>query len=264
MHVKRPGVFRRIRKLSPPLAALAIALFMARSVSAYVIVLKDGRQITAKGKPDIQGTKLVFYTPIGALQTIPVIEFDEKATAAANSEGTGDAYVLGAQPGKKEPAPLKRPSLSEYIKVNKKNEIPEPVRKTPNTAESAVSEPAGAARPGIAEAVVPASDASLDNTFARALETSGIRSPRISAIKNGVRVQAVTENEDQVFGALKAIARGLKEARSSGKPVERAEIFLSTSGGESAGHFEMTPDDAEALLNGKISPAKYFVANVTL
>ncbi len=35
-----------------------------------------------------------------------------------------------------------------------------------------------------------------------------------------------------------------------------------TSGGENAGKFDMSPDDADAILNGKITPAKYFVAAV--
>ena len=47
-----------------------------------------------------------------------------------------------------------------------------------------------------------------------------------------------------------------------GRAIEKVELYLATSSGENAGHFVMSPDEAESLLNGRISPAKYFIANV--
>jgi hypothetical protein len=105
-------------------------------------------------------------------------------------------------------------------------------------------------------------DPLLNDTFARALETSGIRGARFSAAPGGVKVVAVTDSEQQVFAALGAVARGLKESRAGGRNVTKVEVVLATASGEPAGRFEMTPDDAESLLNGKTSSPKYFVANV--
>ena len=253
------------------MAAFLLFGFATTPASAYVIYLKGGRTITAKDKPVIQGKNLVFYSPIGALQTVPASEYDERTTLDANKAGTGDAYVLGEAPNVVDPAPLKKPSLSQYIKVNKKTDIPEEPHVVPplpksDTGPNAAAATARSAAPGSALAApnVPTLDPQVDNVFSRALETSGIRGPRVLPINNGVRIQAVTENEDQVFGALKAIARGLKESRAGGHLMEKADIYLATAAGESAGHFEMTAEDADALLNGKITVAKYFVANVTL
>ena len=39
---------------------------------------------------------------------------------------------------------------------------------------------------------------------------------------------------------------------------------MTTSAGENAGKFVILPEDAEALLNGTVPPAKFFVAHVEL
>ena len=39
---------------------------------------------------------------------------------------------------------------------------------------------------------------------------------------------------------------------------------MATASGENDGKFLITPEDAEALLNGTTPPAKFFVANVQL
>jgi hypothetical protein len=276
MSENRCRVVRLVLRLGVAAAAFLLFALTTTPASAYVIYLKGGRQITAKDKPVIQGKNLVFYSPLGALQTVPASEYDERATIEANKGTTGDAYVLGESPNVVEPPALKKPSLSQYIKENKKSEIPEephvipPLPKSdPKTNLATATGPnskgtqthSGTA---LIAPTVPALDPQVDNVISRALETSGIRGPRVLPIQNGVRIQAVTENEDQVFGALKAIARGLKETRAGGRMIEKAEIYLATATGESAGHFEMTLEDADALLNGKITVAKYFVANVFL
>ena len=267
MSENRRRVVRRSVRTAAGAAAFFLFAFASTPASAYVIYLKGGRQIIAKDKPSVQGKNLVFYSPIGALQTVPISEYDEKSTIEANKAGTGDAYVLGESPNVVDPAPLKKPSLSQYIKVNKKTDIPEEPHVIPPLPKSSGDgATASSGKPGtqLAAPTVAALDPQVDNVFSRALETSGIRGPRVLPVHNGVRIQAVTENEDQVFGALKAIARGLKESRAAGHMMEKADIYLATAAGESAGHFEMTAEDADALLNGKITVAKYFVANVTL
>ncbi len=61
-----------------------------------------------------------------------------------------------------------------------------------------------------------------------------------------------------------ATARGLKDARSGGRNVDKVELTLATATRTSTPQrsFVMSTDDAEALLSGKTSAQKYFVANV--
>jgi hypothetical protein len=256
------------------LTAVAAALLVAGTAAAdYVIYTKDGARIVAREKPTVQGNRLLFRTPLGAPQSIASADVDEERTDKANKEGYGGAYLLSDAPEAKiiqSPAD-KKPSLSEYIRQNKKI-MKAPAEAGQGTPAEAPAAGAPGAAPGIAPGVVqymkgaePGGsplDLQATGTFMQAFEGVGLRGVRLSSAARGVRLQVVTDTEQQVFGAIAAAARGLKESRALGRPIERLEIYFLTSGGENAGRFEMSPDDADALLNGKVTPAKYFVAAV--
>jgi hypothetical protein len=248
------------------LVVAALGLVLASPLYAYVIVLKDGSKIIAKEKPTVQGDRLVFVTRIGTAQSLPISDLDKKATDETNKlVGNGDAIVVDTPDGKGAVQQMdgkRRPTLSEYIKTNRETNL---VMKESAAAQA----PRAAADAGVshaAEKAAAAGESSLDpatnDAFLRALEASGIRGPRLSGVAHGVRVQAVADTEQQVFAAIGACARGLKEARAAGKPLDKAELWLVTTNGQNAGKFEMAAEDADALLNGKIGAAKYFVANV--
>jgi hypothetical protein len=122
--------------------------------------------------------------------------------------------------------------------------------------------PARAPSAKAAEAPIAILDPVVNDAFMRALDGSNVRGVKLVTIPSALRVQAVTDNEQQVFLALMASARGLKESRAAGKLLEKAEVVLATANGEAAARFDVSPDDADALLNGRVSPAKYFVARV--
>ncbi len=249
------------------LALLAVCL-APRDSRAYVIFLKDGSRIEVRDKPVVQGKSWIFVIPSGNRQSIPISEVDEKKTDEFNKMGLGDSYLLSDDKRKiVQQADPKKPSLSEYIKANKKAEIKDrsPVTVAPETR----AKPADAARPASQAAQAPGNagggvpiDSIVSDAFTRALEGAGVRGARVSPAGRSLRVQAVTENEQQVFAAIGAAARGLKESRASGRELEKVELVLSTTSGENAGRFNITPGDADALLNGKISASKFFVSNV--
>lgn len=260
------------RRRATLLAAAAAALLVAGTAAAdYVIYTKDGARIVAREKPTVQGNRLLFRTPLGAPQSITTADVDEERTDKANKEGYGGAYLLSDGPEAKviqSPAD-KKPSLSEYIRQNKKiMKLPgEAGQGTPAEAPAPAAGAPGAA-PGAGVLLKGAEpggsplDLQATGTFMQAFEGVGLRGVRLGTVARGVRLQVVTDTEQQVFGAIAAAARGLKESRALGRPIERLEIYFVTSGGENAGKFDMSPDDADAILNGKITPAKYFVAAV--
>ena len=259
----------RLRRLLPPLLVLA-CFTGAWKAEAYVIYLKDGSRLIARERPVAQGANYVFLSTSGNRQMIPVSEVDEKKTEAHNSAGYGDSYIMTDAPDQKGPeAPVSNRSLSDVIR-NKKITIrdsavpgraaPEdlaPVRPTPVPAKGSLVKIGGQA-----QAASQNVDPQVNDAFTRALETAGVKRAQLVPAGGVLRVQAVVDSEQQVFAALGAVARGLKESRALGKSIERAEIVLSTSTAENAGRFMLTADDADALLNGKISAAKYFVASV--
>lgn len=261
------------RTLSLASLVLAGSFLAALPAPAYLIILKDGTRIEAAEKPVEQGRNLRFKDKLGAQKMIAIAEVDPAKTDAANKENYRDAYILGdPEPMKKSPeGGTKAPSLSEFIKQNKKAEIPLPTPASPLAANEP-SSARGSERPaqrGLDRAADPVPgnllDPGVQDAFLRAYQSASVRGARITQGGPGtIRVQAFTDGEAVVFGALVGTARGLKEARTTGKLVGQVELYMATSAGESAGKFVITPDEAESLLNGTITPAKFFVAHVEL
>lgn len=248
-------------------AAAALVFLPAARALAYVIVLKDGTRIVAREKPNVQGKSWVFVVPSGNRQSIPVSEVDMEKTEKVNASGTGDAYELdqNATTIQQTTDSSRKPSISEYIKTTKKTGIGPETGGAPAPADAAsqpASRPGGTIQEPSTASVVEGVDPAVSDAFVRAFAGASLRGARLTPMPKGVRVQAITDNEQQVFASLGAVARGLKEARALGKPLDRAEIVLGTSAGENAGKFLMNAEDADALLNGRTSAARYFVANV--
>ena len=248
-----------------PAALVLAALTALPAAATYIIYTKDGHRIEAQAKPVIQGRRVIYVTPLGTEQTIALDEWDQERSEKVDREGLGGAYVLDDPAGRRSSlaAPeSKKPSLSEYIKkhgrkLDADREEPRPglVSEREQRAPSASAGKAAEAPPVVLDPVV--SDA-----FMRALDGSNVKGVKLGTLPSALRVQAVTDTEQQVFLALMASARGLKEARAAGKPLERVEVVLATANGETAARFDVSPDDADALLNGRISPSKYFVTRV--
>ncbi len=258
------------RLLSRNVLLLVLLLVPAAPLFAdYVIYTRDGSRILARDKPVVQGKLLIFLTPLGTQQSIALTDWDQERTEKANEAGLGGAYVLDSPDTKtkviQNPTDQKKPSLSEYIRTHKKNDldVDKAAAESQNQSNRIIQTTKPAARP-TAAAEVPANllEPQVADVFSRAFDQVSLKGAKFVPIPSGVRVQAITENEQQIFGALTAAARGLKEARAYGRAVDRAEIWLATSTGEAAGRFVMSPEDADALLNNRITPAKYFVANV--
>jgi hypothetical protein len=247
-------------------SALVMAALSAPPAEAtYTIYTKDGQRIEAREKPVVQGRRLVYLTPLGTSQTIAIDEWDQARSEKANREGLGGAYVLD-DPANSHNSTLpnpeaKKPSLSEYIKKHGRTleaDRPEPRAGVTEAQPRAARAPAGKA----AEAPAVALDPVVNDAFMRALDGSNVKGVKLGTLPSALRVQAVTDNEQQVFLALMASARGLKESRAAGKLLDKVEVVLATANGEAAARFDVSPDDADALLNGRISPAKYFVTRV--
>jgi len=253
----------RIRKVVFALAAplLLPAVLLAAD---YTIYTKDGQRIPAREKPTVQGNRLLFRTPLGAQQSMALVDYDEERTLKANQEGLGGVYVLGDPASGVKVIPDntgKKPSLSDYIRQNKK------IMKSgsPETGGAAAEDP-GARLSAALKASEPGGGGPMDlqmmNAFVQAFEGAGLRGVRLTSIPQGVRLQVITETEQQIFAAIAAAGRGLKESRALGKALEKVDMYLATSAGESAGRFEISPEDAESLVTGRTTPPKFFVQHV--
>ena len=252
-------------------AAVLLALVLGLSGTAtatYIIYTKDGKRIEAQDKPVVQGKRLVYLTPLGTPQSIAIEDYDQDRSETVNKEGLGNAYLLDDPSGSRSSLPQpseKKPSLSDYIKQHGRKIEPD----RPETREgdivrdgSVQSGMRAAGRAAMAEAPAVVMDPQITEAFMRALDGSNVKGVKLTQIPSGIRIQATTETEQQVFLGLVACARGLKESRAAGKPLDKAELVFATSAGEAAARFDLSPDDAENLLNGRVPPARFFVSNV--
>ncbi len=263
-------MFRHTTTRAAAAALLALALGFAGTASAaYVIYTKDGKRIEARDKPVVQGKRLVYMSPLGTQQSMALDEWDQERSDKANKEGLGNAYLLDEPNGSRSSLPEpseKKPSLSEYIKQHGRKDMntERPAQRDGELVKMrpAEGESRAAARAAAAEAPTIIMDPQITEAFMRALDGSSVKGVKLTQIPSGIRIQATTESEQQVFLGLVACARGLKESRAAGKPLDKAELVFATSTGESAARFDLSPNDAENLLNGRVTPARFFISNV--
>jgi hypothetical protein len=257
-----------VARAAAPLLALALG-WAGTATATYVIFTKDGKRIEAQEKPVLKGKRLTFLTPLGSPQSIAVDEFDQERSDKMNKEGLGNAYLLDDPTGQRSSLPnpeAKKPSLSEYIKQHGKKDMDssrdskqgELVKQRPVESEMRATARAAIA----AEPPLIVMDPQITEAFMRAMDGSSVKGVKLTQIPSGVRVTATTETEQQVFLALVACARGLKESRAAGKPLDKAEVAFTTSTGETAARFDLSPNDADNLLTGRVTPSRFFVSHV--
>lgn len=249
------------------LSSGAGSLLAQSSATQYSIFLKDHKDpVFARKKPELRDGFYHFQDLAGNYQKIKASEVDEAKTKKVNEEGLGGTYTLPGQGVTLQTLPAPKPtgSMLGEIARQRRGEIKnpsavfDPAPPTPEAMER-FTQASTVKTPETGKSAVPSP---LNDAFMRALETAGVRNASLTPLPNGIKVQASTDTEQQVFSAIGAAARALKEVRTQGQSVDRVDLALTTSGGENAGRFLLTVDDAESLLNGKISAAKYFLASV--
>jgi hypothetical protein len=250
-------------------AALVLALafgWAGTAPASFIIFTKDGKRIEALEKPVVKGRIVTFLTPLGSPQSIALDEYDVERSEKVNKEGLGNAYSLNEPNGSRSALPNpeeKKPSLSEYIRQHgRKMDSTNPDARQGELMRTMRSEGERAIRAAAAEPPLIVMDPQITEAFMRAMDGSSVKGVKLTQIPSGVRVTATTETEQQVFLALVACARGLKESRAAGKPLDKAEVAFTTSGGDSAARFDLSPNDADNLLTGRVTPARFFVSNV--
>ncbi len=256
-HLGKGVLVLALASLASPLAAAEYSIYVKGSNTAII----------AKAKPTLKDGFYHFQDLAGNYQKLKQADVDESRTKKHNEEGLAGSYAIQGQ-GSLVTQPIVQPTpagpnLGEIAR-QRRGEIKDATAVF-NKETEPTPEPLERAAQIIAKATPDASapvNSPLVEAFIKTLETASIRSPKVSQIQNGMKIQANTDNEQQVFSAIGAVARGLKEQRALGKPVDRVDLSLNTSSGENAGRFIVTADDAETLLTGKMSVAKWFMANV--
>jgi hypothetical protein len=199
---------------------------------------------------------------------IPLVEIDVPRTDAANQSNLGTAMVI--EGGKAQNVPIQK------VEANRKATLQDLIRSrganNSGTAPPATAEPvrrqrddAGAAARTSVVGRSPLRDVDLAGTIRAFLFGRGISSVEVLQGNSERRpiLAYSTGTEGQVFKAIAASAVTLVHVRdkSPGK-VEAFEILCNAPNGGSAGHFVLTPAQAQELVSGQIEMPAFYVRNV--
>jgi hypothetical protein len=229
------------------------SLVAMQSFAAYIVVLRDGKQYKAKAKWTIVNGKALVQLDNGQSLTLDPALIDEAKSETTTKLGLGDVRMMNLDanmPAATGAKTSSNSSLGNQIKLRKLNQ--------PN---------AQAATPTTALPPPPPGDAintEVIMKFERAYENVGIFEHKLTPSgPHSIRAELTADSEDKVFNAISATSfLMMRNAGVTGAQVDMIELFMKTTNGGSAGRFQMTREDAQALDAKTISQQEYFVRKV--
>jgi len=236
--------------------AVAAALLLSASAAlAYVVKLKDGTLIFARTPYTVKGTKAIITLENGTVTQYDLDKIDVPGTEEYNEKYKGNVIAIDT-PNEKNlatPQPTAVPMVRLQDLIRQKKMAATKPLPTPNNPLTA----------GESGSTWGAVDRATQEAFAKFFDGAGISQYRLVNYRGALRLLTTANSEEAVFNALGAAARAVADLNGKGHDIN-LEVVLTTSGGETAGTFQMTPEQARLLVNGQVSAADYFVKNVIL
>jgi hypothetical protein len=245
-------------KKSLAIAAVA-ALVSANAFATYIVVLRNGQTYKAKAKPAVQNGKALVTLENGQTLALEGSLIDFEKSDQTTAAGLGGATIIAVQQPAPAPAAPQQSTLGSAFHI-KKNAggnaapVPAPAGSTPApAAPAAVAAPSGT---GVGSDVI--------DKFQRAYENVGLFEYKVAANGPGkIHVELTADSEDKVFNAISATSFLIvRDAGVPGTNIQMVELFMKTTMGGSAGRFQMTKADAQALDSKAMSLQEYFVRRV--
>ena len=255
---ERSQLHRLVRRAGVVIATLVL---VATSALAYVVKLKDGTLVFARAPYTVKGSQAIITLENGNVTQIALDKVDVPGTVKYNRENFGNVVAIDAPEERPKQLPTVPPRsnnpLGDLIKQRgTRMGLPTPGPAAPASASASAS--ASGANTG--EAAV---DPVYKSAFTQVLQGAEISQFRVTNARGRTRILATADSEQAVFVTLSASARAMREAFARGQSAP-VEIVLTTLSGESAGTFEMTPEDAKLLVDRHLTVQEYFVRNVIL
>ena len=238
---------------------IAACCLVASTASAtYIVVLKSGDRYRAKEKWTIVNGKAMLPLENGTTIALDPNLIDVKTTNQVNASGLGDVKVLetgqGGQPAPKQ----QQPSLGSFTKLRPMPRTTQPggQKGQPPVSSNA---PAPVGSPGAGNL-----GSEVLSKFAEAYDNVGIFDAKVSSpAPNTVRVELTADTEDQVFKAISATSYMMvKVPESTGTQIVMTELFMKQLNGGAAGRFQMSREDASAIVQKRLSWQTYYIQKV--
>ncbi len=245
------------------LAALALTAFVTLpSFATYIVVLKDGTRYIAKSKWTVVNGKAIIKLESGQSMQVDPSLIDVPKSEQLTKIGMANANLIDLDTNATPATTTNKapqPSLGSQFRLRK---LPaegqqQPVETAPAKNTASATPPPVATRPGTMPNEV------IDK-FERAMENVGVFDRTITATgANSIRAELSVDTEDRVFNVISATSfLMVRNANVQGVRIDLVELYMKTSLGGSAGRFQMTRADAEAINNHTISQQEYFVRKV--
>jgi len=233
-------------------AALA-ALMTANAFATYIVVLKNGQTYKAKAKWTMQNGKALVQLENGQSLAIDPSLIDVAKSEQTTNAGYGGAKILNTPTNNTAPQPQPQQSALGQAFHLRKGPAPAPAPAPVTPATAAPVSPSGATL----------SQDVLDK-FARAYENVGLFEQKITSPAAGtIHAELTADSEDKVFNAISATSFLIaRNAGVTGVDIKMVELFMRTTVGGSAGRFQMTREDAQALESKQITQQEYFIRRV--
>lgn len=249
---ERSTLARLVRRTAITVAALVL---LTSSLLAYVVKLKDGTLVFARAPYTVKGTQAIITLENGNVTQIAMDKVDVPGTIQYNKENFGNVVAIDAPEEKPKQLPTAPPRsnnpLGDLIKQRgTRMGLPTPAPAAPASA-SGTGTKSG-------EAAV---DPVYQSTFTQVLQGAEISQFRVVSARGRTRILVTADSEQAVFSTLSASAKAMRDAFARGRS-DSVEIVLTTSAGEPAGTFDMSPAQAKLLVDKNLTVQEYFVKNV--
>jgi hypothetical protein len=234
------------------LLLVAVALFVSPQLFAYWVLLKDGTRYDAVAKPAISGGKATITLKNGQVFQVAAEAIDVAKSEEVTRLGGGE--LLGVEQ-RTTPVPKQQSSLGSQIRLRQLQQQQQAVPPPPVAAPAPVTG--------------PTLGADVIDKFERAYENVGIFEHKMTSTGAHIlRADLTTDSEDKVFNAISATAFLIvHNAGLTGVSIDEIDMFMRMTNGGTAGRFQMTRADADALYAGGNAPDRtklqeYFVNKV--
>jgi hypothetical protein len=231
-----------------------LALSLSLSVPAlarYIVVLKDGTQYLAKEKPTVKDRKAILRLENGQVLQVDPSLIDTAKSDRATELGLNATLVDLTPNVQTATSPTsKQPNLGD-IRLRQRTQAADTAQPARNTSPAPITG-AGALSPAVIE------------KFDRAFDNVGIFEKKVSSTSaTSLRAELTVDTEQRVFNAISAASYLMvRNAGIEGANIQMVELFMKTTTGGSAGRFQMTRAEAEALNARTITQEDYFVRKV--
>jgi len=268
--MRHPRFPRPLRPSGLAILAFVILASVAPAAFGYVIYLKDGSTIAAKGKYRIENGRAIITLANGTQSFVPASQIDVKRTDEANRNGYEGAVVLpgtSQDVGPTTTQPPRDKTLADLIQSKEAapRELPVSRREKNELASGRLTKTRAGFYDLATLARKPYPHSEVTAELQQFFRAQGIEEVEIYEGTQGDRplIEITTNSEGSVFKALNTASNALLHLRDLyPNRVAAFALLLTTPARERAGQFVLNPEMATDLVSKKVDVTYFFIKNV--